>query len=196
MSDELLAAARAGRIPWEEARLQAHEARGTMLEDARDRGSALGHKWAEMLKKTNKSIADIDARILKRDFGQRSFESLTKAEQRRFFEIAITSTGKSDPVSDQIAKVAGRIGKGLWVLTFATAAYSVYMADDQVREFARQSAILTGGTLGGAAGGAAAGAVVGAATGPFVIVFVAGGILVGGILGSLGAEFAFDELID
>ncbi len=28
------------------------------------------------------------------------------------------------------------------------------------------------------------------------LIFVAGGILVGGILGSLGAEFAFDELID
>ena len=43
MSDELLAAARAGRIPWEEARLQAHEARGTILNDARDRG---GRPWA------------------------------------------------------------------------------------------------------------------------------------------------------
>ncbi len=90
----------------------------------------------------------------------------------------------------------GRVGKGLWVLTFATAAYSVYVADDQVQEFARQSAILGGGVLGGMAGGAAAGAVAGAATGPLVVIFVAGGVLVGGILASLGAELAFDELMD
>jgi hypothetical protein len=77
-----------------------------------------------------------------------------------------------------------------------TAAYSVYMADDRVRELARQSAILGGGVLGGMAGGATAGAVAGAATGPGVVIFVAGGIPVGGILGSLGAEFAFEELIE
>ncbi len=82
MSDELLAAARAGQIPWEEARLQAHEARGTIMDDARDKGSAVGRKWAEDLKKTNKSLAEIDARILKREFGGRSFESLAEAEQR------------------------------------------------------------------------------------------------------------------
>ena len=81
-------------------------------------------------------------------------------------------------------------------MTFATAAYSVYMADDQVRELARQSTILGGGVLGGMAGGATAGAVAGAATGPGVVIFVAGGILLGGILGSLGAEFAFDEFLD
>ena len=50
--------------------------------------------------------------------------------------------------------------------------------------------------MGGMAGGAAAGAVAGAATGPLVVIFVAGGVLVGGILASLGAELAFDELID
>ncbi len=70
------------------------------------------------------------------------------------------------------------------------------MADDQVKEFARQSTILGSGVLGGMAGGAAAGAVAGAATGPGVVIFVAGGILLGGILGALGAEFAFEELID
>ncbi len=57
MSDQLLAEARSGRIPWEEARLQAHEARGTILDDARDKGSAVGRKWAETIKKTNKSLA-------------------------------------------------------------------------------------------------------------------------------------------
>jgi len=196
MSDESLAAARAGRISWEAARLQAHEARGTGLDDARDKGSAVGRKWAEMLKKTNKSIAEIDARVLTKDFGGRSFESLTKAEQRRFFEIAITSAGKSDPKVNARLKKAGYIGRGLWVLTLATAAHSVYMADDQVKEFARQSAILGSGVLGGMAGGALAGAATGAATGPGIIIFVAAGVLVGGVLASLGAEFAFDELID
>jgi hypothetical protein len=196
MSDELLAAARAGQVPWEEARLQAHEARGTILDDARDKGSAVGRKWAETIKKTNKSLAEIDARILARDFGGRSFESLAETERRRFLEIAVTSAGKSDPLTDKLARLGGRIGRGVAVLTFATAAYSVYMADDQVREFARQSAILGGGVLGGMAGGAAAGAVVGSATGPGIIIFVAGGVLVGGILGALGVEFAFDELID
>ncbi len=82
------------------------------------------------------------------------------------------------------------------VLTFATAAYSVYVADDQVQELARQSAILGGGVLGGMGGGALAGAAIGSATGPGVIIFVAGGIILGGVLGSLGAEFAFDELIE
>jgi hypothetical protein len=30
----------------------------------------------------------------------------------------------------------------------------------------------------------------------FVVIFVAGGIILGGMLGALGAEFAFDELVD
>ncbi len=85
-------------------------------------------------------------------------------------------------------------------MTFAAAAYSVYMADDRVQEFARQSAILGGGILGsiagGAAAGATAGAVFGSATGLGVVIFVAGGALVGGILASLGVEFAFDELTE
>ncbi len=81
-------------------------------------------------------------------------------------------------------------------MTFATAAYSVYMADDKVQEFGRQSAILGGGILGGIAGGALAGAAAGAATGPGVIIFVAGGAIVGGVLASLGVEFAFDELTE
>jgi hypothetical protein len=196
MSDELLAAARFGRIPWEDARLQAHEARGAILDDARDKGSAVGRKWAETIKKTNKSLADIDAKILADEFGGRSIESLTKTEQRRFFQLAIESAGRSSPSENKTGRLLGRIGKGLWVLTFATAAYSVYVADDQVREFARQSTIVGGGVLGGMAGGALAGAAAGAATGPFVVIFVAGGVLVGGILASLGAEFAFDELID
>ncbi len=70
------------------------------------------------------------------------------------------------------------------------------MADDQVKEFARQSTILGGGILGGMAGGALTGAATGTATGPGIIIFVAAGVLVGGVLASLGAEFAFDELID
>ncbi len=196
MSDELLALARAGRIPWEEARLQAHEARGTIMDDARDKGSAVGRKWAKDLKKTNKSLAEIDARILEKKFGGRSFQSLTEVEQRRFYQLAIESAGKSSPKVNARLKIAGHIGKGLWVLTLATAAHSVYMADNQVKEFARQSTILGGGVLGGMAGGALAGAATGAATGPGIIIFVAAGILVGGVLASLGAEFAFDELID
>ena len=157
MSEELLAAARSGRMPWEEARLQAHEARGTILDDAREKGSAVGRKWAETIKKTNRSLAEIDARILTDKFDGRSFESLTKAEQRRFFQFAIESAGRSGDAGDKIGRAFGRIGKGLWILTFATAAYSVYMADDQVREFARQSTIVGGGVLGGIGGGAGRG---------------------------------------
>ena len=128
--------------------------------------------------------------------GGRSFESLAGAEQRRFYQLAIESAGKSDPTVNARLKKAGYIGRGLWVLTLATAAYSVYMADDQVKEFARQSTILGGGVLGGMAGGALAGAATGAATGLGIIIFVAAGVLVGGVLASLGAEFAFDELIE
>ena len=196
ISDELLAQARAGQVPWEQARLQAHEARGTTMNQARGNGTALGLKLSEMLKEANRSIAEIDAKILATKFGGRSLESLTEAENRRLLELAIESAGRSRESVNTAARVAGHIGRGVAVLTFAVAAYSVYMADDQVREFARQSALLGGGVLGGMAGGAAAGAAVGAATGPGVVIFVAGGILLGGILGSLGAEFAFEELID
>lgn len=200
ISDELLAEARAGRISWEQARLQAHEARGATMKEARAKGTTLGLRLSEMLKEANRSIAEIDAKILADKFGGRSLESLTEAENRRLLELAIESAGRSRESVNTAARVAGHIGRGVAVLTFAVAAYSVYMADDQVREFARQSALLGGGVLGGMAGGAtagaAAGAVVGAATGPGVVIFVAGGILLGGILGSLGAEFAFDEWID
>jgi hypothetical protein len=170
------------------------------MSEARKDGTAVGRKWAEYLKESNLSIAEVNEKILKDKFGGRSLESLVDAERRRFFEIAITSAGKSNEKVNKYAKVGGHIGRGVWVLTFAAAAYSVYMADDKVQEFARQSAILGGGILGGIGGGiaagATAGAVFGSATGLGVVIFVAGGALVGGILGSLGVEFAFDELTE
>ncbi len=85
----------------------------------------MGRKWVETIKKTNRSLAEVDARILADEFSGRSFESLTKAEQRRFFQFAIESAGRSGEVGDKIGRTFGRIGKGRWVLTFATAAYSV-----------------------------------------------------------------------
>lgn len=167
------------------------------MEDARAKGTALGQKWAETLKKTNLSLDEVRDRVLaKKEFGGRSFESLKDAERRRFYERAIESAGKSSPSENRMGRRLGHLSKGLWVLTLATAAYSIYMADDQVRELACQSAIVGGGVLGGMAGGATAGAVAGAATGPGVVIFIAGGILLGGILGSLGAEFTFEELLD
>jgi hypothetical protein len=196
ISNEMLAEARAGQIPWETARLHAHNARGGSMSEARKDGTAVGRKWAQFLKESNLSIAEVNEKILKNKFDGRSLGSLAEAERHRFYQIAIESAGKSNPDVNARLKIAGRIGKGVWVLTFATAAYSVYVADDQVQEFARQSAILGGGILGGIAGGALAGAAAGAATGPGVIIFVAGGAIVGGVLASLGVEFAFDELTE
>jgi len=196
ISNEMLAEARAGRIPWETARLHAHNARGKSMSEARKDGTAVGRKWAQLLKESNLSTAEVNEKILKNKFDGRSLGSLAEAERRRSYHIAIESAGKSNPDVNARLKIAGRIGKGVWVLTFAAAAYSVYTADDKVQEFGRQSAILGGGILGGIAGGALAGAAAGAATGPGVIVFVAGGAIVGGVLASLGVEFAFDELTE
>lgn len=196
MSLRLLSEAGKGDISWPLARLQAHAARGTLMEDARKRGTVLGRKLAEALKEVNLSIAEVNAKTLNENFGGRSLESLTKAEFQSFNEIIITKTGESNPDVNKQLKIAGRIGKGLFVLTLAVAAYSVYMADNKVREFARQTTILGGGALGGVAAGGLAVAVVGTAASPVIVVFVAGSIIVGGILAALGAEFAFDELID
>jgi hypothetical protein len=196
MSNELLAQARSGRIPWPDAWDQAYNARGESMALARTKGSALGLEWAKLLKEKNPPKAVIENKILRDKFGGRSLESLVETERQRLYQLAIESSGRSGARGDLPAKAFGYIGRGVAILTFATAAYSVYMADDRVQELARQSAILGGGVLGGMAGGAAAGAAVGAATGLGVVIFVAGGILVGGVLGSLGAEFAFEELID
>ena len=166
------------------------------MDEARERGTALGRKLAEELKEANTPKKVVEARVLARKFGGRSLESLVEAERQRLFQSAIESAGRTGGAGDELARTAGRLSKGMWVLTFATAAYSVYVADDRVQELARQSAILGGGALGGIGGGALAGAGAGLATGPLVVIFIAGGAILGGMIGSLGAEYAFDELIE
>lgn len=123
MSDELLAQARSGRIPWPDAWDQADNARGESMARARSRGSALGQEWAKILKEANPPKAAIEAKILRDSLGGRSLESLAEAERQRLYQMAIESAGRSGARGDTPAKAFGYIGRGVAILTFATAAY-------------------------------------------------------------------------
>lgn len=83
----------------------------------------------------------------------------------------------------------GRAGRGLFVLTIAIAVYHIATAEDKVRASANEGVAIGGGMAGATALGAA-----GLFCGPAAIACVPIGIFVGGVIGAVGADWAFDKI--
>ncbi len=189
--------------------------REVIIDDARKEGTALGKRLAEFLAK-KKDFEIIQQGKATRLF-QKDFRTLTPRQKVRVWAEVVESSGRSNPSVSKFAKTLGPAAKGLLVVTMAMATYNVLKADDKVQAAARE--ILTigggmgGGTLGGklgseagarfgrvltrilgaARGGAFLGGRIGASGGLVVAAF---GVIVGGTIGALMTEFAFDRTTD
>lgn len=91
-----------------------------------------------------------------------------------------------------LSSTLGKIGRRLFLVSLAVAAYEIYEAEDKPREVARQSVLAGAGIAGGLAGGAGAvSAGVCAATAPVCVGVTA---LVGGLLFAFGADLTFGTI--
>lgn len=178
-----------GEISAQEAAEQANAMRNQLLEASRVRSSDIGKAAAEKLKAKGLGLGRLQEHYAQKLF-KKSFEKLTKAEAERVFLAIVESSGRASPkVSSRVATL-GRLGRGLLVVTVAISVYRVATSEDKMEAAGREGAGLGGGILGGAAGGA----VAGLACGPGAPVCVTIGVFVGGVLGALGGDYAYDWL--
>jgi hypothetical protein len=101
----------------------------------------------------------------------------------------VQKSGEPQVRASNSAKWMGRAGRGLFVLTIAIAVYHIATAEDKVRASANEGVAIGGGMAGATALGAA-----GLFCGPAAIACVPIGIFVGGVIGAVGADWAFDKI--
>lgn len=190
MAAAIMAEVRAGRLSPAQAAQDANALRNSILDAARLNSSDIGRAQAEALKRTGKTLQELEELYAQRLF-RRGFSTLGQAEKNRVWLSIVESSGRSRPsVNLQSARLA-KVGRGLIFVTAAFAVYNIATADDPVRQSAKEGVTLGAGIAGGAAGGAAAGLLCG----PGAPVCVAVGVFVGGALGALGADLTFDWLV-
>jgi hypothetical protein len=187
-SDEVMQDYRSGRLKVFEAARKAHGLRGQVLTEARNLGTARGRAIAEEAKKANAPFRHFEDKYAKRF--NKDFDKLNRQQQIKVWEIIVERSGAGSVTHSEKAERMGRLGRVLWVATFALAAYSIIEAENKARETVKQGALIGGGIAGGAAGGAAAGLVCG----PGVPICATAGIIIGGFLGALGVDMGFEAL--
>lgn len=189
-SNELRAAVNQGQMSARQAAEAAQQMRNQIMEVARLRSSDIGRAAARGLKPEGVGLTQLCERYAQRLF-QRPFSALTDAQRNQVFLEIVEASGRTRPSVNAATLRMARLGRGLIVVSVGIAVYNIATAEDRVDAAAREGAVAGGGILGGIAGGAAAGALFGAATGPGAVVAVPVGVFVGGVLGALGADFAY-----
>lgn len=170
-----------------EAAEEVNALRNEIMEAARLKSSDLGRAKAIKLKGTGKTLEELCEHYAKRLYN-RNFTSLSKIQQNQVYKEIVKAAGRTRPGVNANLRMASRLGKGLIALTLVIAVYNVATADDKLKAAGKEGVVIGGGLMGGALGGAAAGL----ACGPGAPVCVTIGIFVGGALGGLGSDTAFD----
>lgn len=193
MSRGIRTAVEAGELPASKGAALANEMRNEIMEMQRLRDLDLGRALARSRKGQGLPLDEAITRAMnKNNLGGRAFEALTGEEQRRVYLEVIESAGRSDFNTTRAIPRMRWAARGLWLATFAVAAYNIGTAEDPWWQTGRESANIAGGLTGGFVGGAAMGAAAGVWGGP---VGVAIGVAVGGILGALLADRAYVEAV-
>jgi hypothetical protein len=169
----------------------ANEMRNQIMKMQRARDFDLGRSFAEQMKGKGLSLEESIAKAIKKlGLEGKPFQKLAGSQQREVFLEVIESSGRSRPAVTQAIPRFRWAARGLWLATFAIAAYNIGTAENPWWQSGREAASLAGGFGGGFAGGAAMGAVGGIWAGPPGIVI---GAFVGGVLGALLADHAYVE---
>lgn len=189
--DEIRLAANSGKMTPRAAATVANTLRNDIMDLARLRSSAIGRAYATKLKGSGKTLEALSEYYATKLF-KKSFALLSEAEQSAVYMELANAAGRSNPTESARARMVGRVGKRLFMVSLAIAVYEIYDAEDKPRELARQGTISVAGVAGGmAAGGSAVAIGACAATAPVCIGVIA---LVGGLLFSFGAEYAFGTI--
>lgn len=186
LAQEYRAKVDSGMISTGVAAREVQEIRNKILEAQRLKTSDIGRARAIGLKKTGLMLNDLTEKYAQSKFGV-SFNRLSVANQNRVYLEVIESAGRSRPAMNAAATRYSKLGRGLIVVTLGVAVYNIAVAEDKTKATSREGVIIGGGVAGGAAGGA----VAGLACGPGAPVCATVGVVLGGALGALGADFTF-----
>ncbi|WP_158498760.1 hypothetical protein [Magnetospira sp. QH-2] len=177
-SDEILEKYRQGGYSAEEAARLASGERNKIMMEAREQGTETAKAIAEMKKKEGIAFDD----LLDRYAGEKkNFKDLTPKEQMAVWEKIINKSGSGNSDWTRRARIAGKAGRGLWLLTAAIAANNIMVAQDKKHAALKEGVTVTGGAVGGAAGG-----LLGTLCGPGAFICSPLGVMIGGYLGGEG----------
>lgn len=191
LSGEIREQVTRGKLSPEEAAEQVRALRNEIMDLARTKSSPFGRSYAMKLKAQGRTMAWLVEKYAQRSF-RRSFAQLSESQQASVYLEIIRAAARPDPRVVVLARTIGKIGRRVYLVSVAVAAYEIWEADDKTHETARQTVIGVAGPLGGLAGGATAVATgICAATAP---VCVGLGALIGGLLFSFGSDWIFGSI--
>lgn len=192
MSTSLRAAVQSGKISPARGAQLANQMRNEIMEMQRSRDLDLGRALAKGMKTKGVTLEESITRAMKKlGVEGKPLQSLPGAQQRDVFIEVIESSGRSRPAVTEAIPRFTWAARGLWIATFAIAAYDIGTSEHPWWQSGREAANIAGGFGGGVMGGAAMGAAGGIWAGP---VGVAIGAVVGGILGAVLADRAYVEV--
>jgi hypothetical protein len=170
------------------AAVQANIMRNNMMEAMRGKSSDFGLAIARFLKKEGLSLTELEQKYGNKLFNS-EFDKLSLNQKNVVWRKIVAKAGEPRVRASNGAMWLGRAGKGLFFLTVAIAVYHIATFENKVRETANECIAMGGGMAGSAVLGYA-----GLLCGPGAIVCVPLGVFVGGIIGSAGADWAFDSI--
>jgi hypothetical protein len=158
------------------------------MESIRARTSPVGLSIARFLKKDGKTMGQLEAKYAAELF-KKDFTLLAESQRNEVWRLIVQKAGEPNVKATSGAKWMGRAGRGMYLLTLCIAIHHIAYAEDRLRASVNEGAALAGGAAGSAAFGTA-----GLFCGPAAIACVPVGVFVGGILGGLVADHAFDRI--
>lgn len=180
-----------GLLTPQQAADQVRTLRNAIMDLARTKSSPIGRSYAMKLKAQGRTMAWLLEKYAQKAF-RRSFVELTEAQQTAVYLEIIRAAARPDSKVVALARTLGKVGRRVYLVSVAVAAYEIWEADDKSGEVVRQGVIGVAGPVGGVAGGAAAVATgLCAATAPLCVGLAA---LVGGSLFSFGSDWAFGSI--
>jgi polyhydroxyalkanoate synthesis regulator phasin len=191
LSDEVLAAVKKGEMTVKEGAEFCQQMRNQIMEEIRVISSPQGRAYAERMKPEGRTLEYYLKKYSKEIF-DRPYSELTAAEQSKVHYAIVESAGRPNVKVNAKIKRIRVMGKVFIVVTAAFAAYSIGNAENKAKEIIKQGSVIGGGFAGGAAGGVAAGAVCG----PGAVVCTVAIVLIGSIVGGLGAGAVVDSIDD
>jgi hypothetical protein len=191
MSQSIRAAVQANKLSPETGAEVANQMRNEIMQMQRLRDMDLGRALAQQMKGKGVSLEESIARAMKKlNIEGQPLKDLSGTQQRALLMEVIESSGRSRPAVTEAIPRFRWAARGLWLATFAIAAYNIGTAENPWWQTGRESANIAGGLGGSILGGAAMGAAGGVWAGP---VGIAVGVVVGGLLGALLADRAYVE---
>ncbi len=120
--------------------------------------------------------------------GMRAFERLTATEKARVRLEIIEAASPSASPQPVVSTKWGKIGRCLLVISIGISIYKVVVAEEKLKQASREAV----GFAGGAGAGFAAGSTVSALAPEAAPLVIGAAVVIGGLLGAMGADFVFE----